>query len=128
MTTNFESVQEIVLICTAQRLNIAQADNIHKYLYPLITRSHTKIIIDLRHVLFMDCNAVSCIISLNRIAQLHHSTIILCNLTEHVELLAGVLKLSRIINIERSIEQKKHVHFCTFSPNYNHNVKHIQFF
>lgn len=128
MTTNTESAQEIVLICTAQRLNLAQVDNIHKYLYPLITQPHKKIIIDLRRVLFMDCSAVSCIISLNRIAQLHHSSIILCNLTEHVERLAGILKLSQTIDIERSIEQKKYVHFRSFPRNNNHNVKHIQLF
>lgn len=99
-------MQKIILLCMAPRLNIAQVDNIRKSLFPLITQPNKQIIMDLRRVTSMDCSAVGCIVSLDRIARLHHSSIVLCNLTQHVKLLANILKLADIIYIDKTFEQK----------------------
>lgn len=111
-------MQKIILLCLAPRLNIAQIDNIRKLLFPLITQPNKQIIMDLRRVDFMDCSAVGCIVSLDRIAHLHHSSIVLCNLTPHVKLLADILKLAHILAIDKPIGQKTSPFFVLKNDRY----------
>lgn len=90
----------VILSCSLNRLNMSQVNNIQKKLLPLITQGHLQVILDLKNVHHVDCCAVSCFIILSRIANLNHSIFILRNLRGNVKLLANVLKLSQVINID----------------------------
>lgn len=115
----------IVVVCVINRLRVAQAPILQKSLFPLITQSGINIILDLRNVHFMDCCTVSCIISMCRIAKAHHSTLTLSNLTGSVRLLADILKLSDVIDIDkREKHNMKNSAFNCFNTKL-YNVKHI---
>lgn len=103
MSTKIQTEETITLLCVVNRLNITHVNNIKKYLLPLSTQHELHIILDLRYVQFMDCGTINCIISMNRIAALHHTTLTLSNLTSNIQLIADVLQLSKIMNIETHI-------------------------
>lgn len=115
----------IVVVCVISRLRVAQAPILQKSLFPLITQSGINIILDLRNVHFMDCCTVSCIISMCRIAQAHHSTITLCNLMGSVRLLADILKLSDIIDIDEINKQNANDSTWNYFNTNLINVKHV---
>ncbi len=103
MSIKIQTEKTIVLLCVVKRLNIIHVNNIKKYLLPLSMQHKLHIILDLRYVQFMDCSTINCLISMNRIAGLHHTHLTLSNLTKNIQLIADVLQLSRIMNIETRI-------------------------
>ncbi len=100
MSTKIQTEETITLLCVVNRLNITHVNNIKKHLLPLSMQRELHIILDLRYVQFMDCSAINCIISINRIAELHHTLLTLSNLTGNIRLMADILHLSKIMNIE----------------------------
>lgn len=115
----------IVVVCVINRLRVAQAPILQKSLFPLITQSGINIILDLRNVHFIDCCTVSCIITMCRIAQAHHSTITLCNLRGNVKILADILKLSDIIDIDKTNQHNMNNGACNYFNSKLFNIKHI---
>lgn len=102
MNTNRMSGKTIVLLCVKERLNLAQVPNLQNYFLPLMNQSNHNIIFDLQFVRYMDCHALGYIVSLNQIARKNNNKLILCNLTENVRLLAEIMKLSQIIEIDNT--------------------------
>jgi len=122
------SEQTIILLYKTKRLNVAHTTRMQASLFPFITQPHKKIILDLRHVHFMDCHAAGSIISLHQVARKNHSSLILSNLAGNVQLLINTLKLSEILNIENQFNHNTYSNSQIIVSNDNHNVKHIHLF
>lgn len=105
MKRKLSNKQILTLLYTNKHLNIVHIADLQAQLYPLITQCDKEVVLDLRHVLFMDCCAVGCIISMHRVAQAHHTRLTLSNLKGNVKLLTETLKLSRILNIRKENNQ-----------------------
>ena len=105
MRTKAQHRQTLVLSFPDHRLNLARITELQTRLHPLVTRSNQEIILDLRHILWIDCSAVGCLISMNQLALTNRSRLVLTNLTGNVQLLADTLNLSEIINI---VNTEKH--------------------
>ncbi|MDE7374632.1 MAG: STAS domain-containing protein [Odoribacter sp.] len=99
MRTNTRHKQTLVLSFPERRLNLARITELQNRLHPLVTQPDQEIILDLRHVLWIDCSAVGCLVSMNQLALANRSRLVLTNLTGNVQLLADTLNLSEIINI-----------------------------
>ena len=123
MKTNIQTGRSIILMCMIDRLNLCQINYIQKLLFPFITQPGQEIRLDLRHVRFMDCCAVGCLIRMNQIAQAHHTLLTLCNLRGNVKLLAETLKLSDIIKTDEPIQNKTHQ--SNPATHYNLSLIHI---
>ena len=105
MGTKTQSKQTLVLLIPVRRLNLARITDMQNRLHSLAIQPDQEIILDLRHVLWMDCSAVGCLISMNQLALTNRSRLVLTNLTGNVQLLADTLNLSEIINI---VNTEKH--------------------
>lgn len=99
MRTETQHKQTLVLSFPDRRLNLARITELQTRLHPLVTQPDQEIILDLRHILWIDCSAVGCLVSMNQLALANRSRLILTNLTKNVQLLADTLNLSEIINI-----------------------------
>lgn len=99
MRTKVLHQQTLVLSFPNRRLNLARITELQTRLHALVTQPDQEIILDLRHILWIDCSAVGCLVSMNQLALANRSRLILTNLTGNVQLLADTLKLSEIINI-----------------------------
>lgn len=99
MRTETQHKQTLVLSFPDHRLNLARITELQTRLHPLVSLPDQEIILDLRHILWMDCSAVGCLVSMNQLALANRSRLILTNLTRNVQLLADTLNLSEIINI-----------------------------
>ncbi len=108
MGTKTQSKQTLVLLIPVRRLNLARITDMQNRLHSLAIQSDQEIILDLRHVLWMDCSAVGCLVAMNRIAQANRSRLVLTNLTENVQLLADTLNLSKIIDITKKKNSNIH--------------------
>lgn len=108
MKRKLSNKQILTLLYANKHLNIVHIADLQAQLYPLITQRNKEVVLDLRHVLFMDCCAVGCIISMHQVAQANHTLLTLSNLKGNVKLLTETLKLSRIINIRK--ENNPNIH------------------
>lgn len=128
METSTPPERTVTLVCTTDRLNLNQVEYFQKLLRPWVTQQNMNIIFDLRHVRFIDCCAVGCLVSLNQIARKNDSLLSLCNLTGYVKILSDTLKLPDIINIQKPhspITCSKQTEIYHMN---RHNVKRIQLF
>lgn len=106
MNIYYEKDYIIAELCDNKRINLANAEKVQSCLTPIIGRLHTKVILDMHNIRFMDCEAINCLIRLTELAEENNSTFVLRNLSEHVQLLINTLQLSAVLHIEDHTKMK----------------------
>lgn len=104
MNIYFKNNYIIAKLCDNKRFNLANVEQIQNCLTPIIQHTKIHLIFDMQNIHFIDCQAVTCLISLTELAEKNNSTFVLCNLSEHVQLLIDTLQLSSILHIEDNIK------------------------
>lgn len=93
----------IAQLSDENRFNLANATRIQNQLVSYVKKPDTHLVLDLHNIQFMDCKAVNTLLTLTKLAEDNHSTITLCNLSEHVHLLLETLHLSAVLKIESPV-------------------------
>lgn len=111
--TEKEGIQ-IARFAKISRFTLAVTEDVKAELKPILMKKHTKMILDLEGIEFIDSSGIGCIISLIKTAKNSASVIKICNLSPNVADVFELLHLQKILDIEkdldssiRSFEEKK---------------------
>lgn len=87
-----------------KRFTLAITEEVKSELKPLLTQAGMKLILNLKHIEFIDSSGIGCIISLVKTAKSNGAEIKLCNLSGDVMDVIELLHLQMIFDIEKDVE------------------------
>ena len=86
-----------------RRFTLAVTEEVKSELKPLLSQAGTKLILNLKHIEFIDSSGIGCIISLVKTAKSNEAEIKLCNLSGDVMDVIELLHLQMIFDIEKDV-------------------------
>ena len=90
-----------------EKLNSLVAPELKTELTLLNTNGTKNIILDLGHVKFVDSSGLSAILVGNRLCQGSHGTMVLTQLTDHVNKLIKISQLDTVLNITPTVPEAR---------------------
>lgn len=87
-----------------RRFTLAVTEEVKSELKPLLSQAGTKLVLNLKHIEFIDSSGIGCIISLVKTAKSNEAEIKLCNLSGDVMDVIELLHLQMIFDIEKDVE------------------------
>ena len=94
-----ESLESVFLITPIGDIDLSQSDQLRQVIKTANKSQELKIVIDLKHVQYMDSSGVATLIEGLQIARSSGKDLALCSLTQSVEAVLQLSKLDQIFDI-----------------------------
>ena len=94
-----ESLDSAFLITPVGDVDLSQSDQLRKVIKTSLDSNNQKVVIDLKHVKYMDSSGVATLIEGLQLARTSGIELVLCSLTQSVEAVLQLSKLDQIFDI-----------------------------
>jgi len=94
-----ELLDDVFLITPVGDVDLSQSDQLRKVIKASLDSTNQKVVIDLKHVKYMDSSGVATLIEGLQLARTSGIELVLCSLTQSVEAVLQLSKLDQIFDI-----------------------------